>query len=187
MVSQTPPARQANGRRRPDRRERPAGQQPRHLAQYPELTDNSPAAMKLIGIAMLTEINGDVKNRNLSFQLDQHEDFADSDLGEITAICPEIHDLAVSKCAAGRDKDADFVRALLKEGMIDAATLEQRIRQLDPSLYSVETLVRWAARRAQDFGFTRYRIKPAGAPLDRHRIAPDAVLKNPGEQANQRR
>ena len=91
MVSQTPPARQANGRRRPDRRERPAGQQPRHLAQYPELTDNSPAAMKLIGIAMLTEINGDVKNRNLAFQLAQHEDFADSDLGEIWRSLKTLH------------------------------------------------------------------------------------------------
>ena len=34
-------------------------------------------------------------------------------LGEVTVICPEVHDLAVSKCVAGRDKDADFVRALV--------------------------------------------------------------------------
>lgn len=35
-------------------------------------------------------------------------------IGEVTVICPEVHDLAVSKCVAGRDKDADFVRALFK-------------------------------------------------------------------------
>lgn len=34
-------------------------------------------------------------------------------LGEVTVICPEVLDLAVSKCVADRDKDADFVRALV--------------------------------------------------------------------------
>ena len=36
--------------------------------------------------------------------------------GDITAIVPEVHDLAASKCAAMRDKDADFVRGLFREG-----------------------------------------------------------------------
>ena len=71
-------------------------------------------------------------------------------VGDVTAICPDMHDLAVSKCAAARDKDADFVRVLLKERMIEAGTLEQRIRQLDPSRYPVDSFVRWAARRARE-------------------------------------
>ena len=33
------------------------------------------------------------------------------DLGDATVVCPEMHDLAVSKCVAGREKDARFVRS----------------------------------------------------------------------------
>lgn len=47
--------------------------------------------MKLIGIAMLTEINGDVKNRNLAFQLAQYEDFSDTALGEIWRSLKQLH------------------------------------------------------------------------------------------------
>jgi len=75
-------------------------------------------------------------------------------IGDITAICPEIHDLAVSKCAASREKDADFVRVLLRENMVEAGTLEQRIRQLDPSLHPVNSISAWAARRAAEAAAT---------------------------------
>lgn len=70
--------------------------------------------------------------------------------GEITAVCPDIHDLAVSKCAAARDKDADYVRVLLEHGMIDPAILEERLRALNPAEQPVEQLVAWARRRAQE-------------------------------------
>ena len=70
--------------------------------------------------------------------------------GEITAVCPDIHDLAVSKCAAARDKDADYIRVLLEHGMIDPAILEERLRALDPAEHPVEQLVAWARRRAQE-------------------------------------
>jgi hypothetical protein len=71
-------------------------------------------------------------------------------IGDVTAICPEIHDLAVSKAVAARDKDADFVRVLLKEGMIDIETLCQRIAALDSALYPVATILAWARRRAAE-------------------------------------
>jgi len=71
-------------------------------------------------------------------------------VGEITAIAPELHDLAVSKCAAGREKDADYVRALLKHGLIDLARLEQRLRRLDDKQYPVDRFIAWARRRAQE-------------------------------------
>lgn len=71
-------------------------------------------------------------------------------IGEITAICPEVHDLAVSKCAAARQKDAEFVRILLREGMIEPATLQQRIRQLDASRHPVDRISAWAARRGAE-------------------------------------
>ncbi len=71
-------------------------------------------------------------------------------IGDVTAICPDIHDLAVSKCAAARDKDADFVRILLEERMIDAQTLEQRIRLLDAAQHPVDAMIQWARRRAAE-------------------------------------
>lgn len=48
-----------------------------------------------------------------------------------TGLCLEVHDLSASKLAAFRDKDRDFVRVLLAEGMISSAVLIERIRTLD--------------------------------------------------------
>jgi hypothetical protein len=56
----------------------------------------------------------------------------------------------MSKCAAARDKDADFVLVLLKEKMIDANVLDERIRLLDPSVHGVETKRTWALWRAAE-------------------------------------
>lgn len=93
MVSQAPPVRQANGRSRTECRDGAAVQQRerRQSTFEPKLLDNSAAAMKLIGIAMLTEINGDVKNCNLAFQLVQHDDLSDPDLGEIWRTLKQIY------------------------------------------------------------------------------------------------
>jgi hypothetical protein len=44
--------------------------------------------------------------------------------------CMEGHDLAASKLAAFRDKDRDFVRVLLQEGMVDATRLRHRVDEL---------------------------------------------------------
>ena len=43
-----------------------------------------------------------------------------------TGWCLEVHDLAVSKYAANRPKDRDFVRALVRHGLVDRSTLEAR-------------------------------------------------------------
>lgn len=71
-------------------------------------------------------------------------------IGDVTAICPDMHDLAVSKAVAARDKDADFVRVLLKERMIDIETLRGRIRCLDPAQHTVAAVLSWADRRASE-------------------------------------
>lgn len=68
-------------------------------------------------------------------------------VGEITAICPDLHDLVVSKCVAGREKDADFVRELLKHGLVSAATLAERIGMLDATKYPLSHLIAWVERR----------------------------------------
>ena len=71
-------------------------------------------------------------------------------IGELTAVCPDLHDIAVSKCVAGRDKDADWVRALLRHGMIKIERLVERLNQLDAKLHPPAHLIAWAQRRAQE-------------------------------------
>lgn len=71
-------------------------------------------------------------------------------LGDITAICPDLHDLAVSKCAAGRSKDADFVRVLLRDHLVELETLLQRIAKLSLNAEATSVVANWARRRAAE-------------------------------------
>ena len=71
-------------------------------------------------------------------------------IGDITAICPDLHDLAASKCAAGREKDADFVRILLARKLVLTRTLLKRISMLDPSRHDLAQITQWTQRRARD-------------------------------------
>ncbi len=48
----------------------------------------------------------------------------------VTVIVPEIHDLAASKLAAGRDKDFEYVAVLLAREYVTAETLLHRVDQL---------------------------------------------------------
>jgi hypothetical protein len=70
--------------------------------------------------------------------------------GDITAICPDLHDLVVSKCAAGRDKDANFVRTLLESGLVTLNILLERIAMLDPAKHSIAHITQWTQRCAQE-------------------------------------
>lgn len=66
-----------------------------------------------------------------------------------TGLCLEAHDLAASKLVAFRDKDRDFVRILLREAMISAETLLQRIDTLATVSEDVrERLTRWVEATA---------------------------------------
>jgi hypothetical protein len=71
-------------------------------------------------------------------------------IGEVTVICPELHDLAVSKCVAGREKDADFIRCLLQHQMIDSQLLIERTQTLDAHRYPIAVIVEWIKRRTQE-------------------------------------
>jgi len=51
----------------------------------------------------------------------------DIDLGVLRARCLEIHDLAVSKLAAGRLKDNELVAALIGHKLLDIDTVRERI------------------------------------------------------------
>jgi hypothetical protein len=48
--------------------------------------------------------------------------------------CLEVHDLAIAKYAAGREKDLEFTAALARHSMVDRDVLEQRLAAtpLDP-------------------------------------------------------
>lgn len=48
----------------------------------------------------------------------------------VTGICPDPADLAISKLAAWREKDRDFVAALLRHGITTAAEIEERMSEL---------------------------------------------------------
>jgi hypothetical protein len=50
--------------------------------------------------------------------------------GRATAFCLEVHDLIVSKLAAGRLKDLEFIGALLRKKLGDPRIVRKRIRQL---------------------------------------------------------
>jgi len=43
----------------------------------------------------------------------------------------EVHDLAVAKYAAGREKDRDFTRALVRHGMVQREVLDGRLAATD--------------------------------------------------------
>ena len=45
----------------------------------------------------------------------------------VVGVCPEANDLCVSKLCAFREKDRDFVGALLLAGIVDVRTLLARI------------------------------------------------------------
>lgn len=72
-----------------------------------------------------------------------------------TGLCIEVHDLAASKLAAFRDKDRDFVRALLMHDMLRAITLRIRLTQLPQSLEDParqERLLGWLDKTLRELG-----------------------------------
>lgn len=46
------------------------------------------------------------------------------------AWCLEVHDLVLSKCVAGRDRDWEYAAEALKAGIVDADLLLARVRDL---------------------------------------------------------
>lgn len=59
--------------------------------------------------------------------------------GGIAGLCLEVHDLAISKYVAGREKDREFTRALVRHEMTDKETLLARLAmtKLDPAVSKV--------------------------------------------------
>jgi hypothetical protein len=53
--------------------------------------------------------------------------------------CLEVHDLAIGKYAAGREKDRDFTKALVRHAMVRREVLELRLActALDPQMRDI--------------------------------------------------
>jgi hypothetical protein len=49
----------------------------------------------------------------------------------VTGLCLEVHDLAISKHVAGREKDLEFTRELARQNMTDSRTLILRLKQTE--------------------------------------------------------
>ena len=59
--------------------------------------------------------------------------------GGAAGLCLEVHDLAISKYVAGREKDREFTRELARCGMTDRATLLRRLAatKLNPAIAKI--------------------------------------------------
>jgi hypothetical protein len=68
---------------------------------------------------------------------------ATPDTGGVTGICPDPADLAISKLAAGREKDNDFVRLLLRHAITTSSEIRSRLPELpDQKALRVERQLR---------------------------------------------
>jgi len=54
--------------------------------------------------------------------------------GGVTGICPAPADLAISKLAAWRQKDQEFVRVLVQRGIVSVAEIRARLSELDEEI-----------------------------------------------------
>ena len=58
-----------------------------------------------------------------------------------TGLCLEIHDLAVSKLVAGREKDFDFVGGLLRNHLVQVPIFRERLAKTDLPPERLQTLL----------------------------------------------
>lgn len=63
-------------------------------------------------------------------------------------LCLEPHDLVISKLIAGRDKDYEFANALLAAGLIDKATLLQRVCEVTETEFRRQRVIDWLNARS---------------------------------------
>ena len=61
---------------------------------------------------------------------------ASASTGGVTGVCPHPTDLAISKLAAWRDKGRDYVRTLVRHGIVQVEDLRARLDELQPEMAS---------------------------------------------------
>ena len=77
--------------------------------------------------------------------------------GGATGWCLEIHDLLLSKCVAGRERDWEFVEEAVRQGLTEPAELQRRLVDLP-----VSDARRVAVRRMVDGVISRTEPKGSG-------------------------
>lgn len=68
--------------------------------------------------------------------------YSNDNTGGVTGLCLEINDLWLTKLAAGRPKDFEFCRALVRARLITADTVRSRASAIDPRIDSKELSAR---------------------------------------------
>ena len=58
-----------------------------------------------------------------------------------TGLCLEIHDLAVSKLVAGREKDVDFIGGLLRHRLVQVPVIRERLAQTSLTTDTMQTCI----------------------------------------------
>lgn len=71
---------------------------------------------------------------------------------DCTGWCLEAHDLAISKLAAFRDKDREFVRLMLRENLVDGALLAERLKGLRLAPDRAAICREWLAGTRRELG-----------------------------------
>lgn len=62
--------------------------------------------------------------------------------GDATGWCLEIHDLVLSKCVAGRQRDWEFAREAVAHGLVDGKELKRRVADLPIPPERIEAIQR---------------------------------------------
>jgi Nucleotidyltransferase of unknown function (DUF6036) len=62
--------------------------------------------------------------------------------GGATGWCLEVHDLLISKCVAGRERDWEFAEEAIRHGLADPDELRRRVADLTVSAERLETVRR---------------------------------------------
>jgi hypothetical protein len=60
--------------------------------------------------------------------------------GGATGWCLEVHDLILSKCAAGRDRDWEFAEEAIRHGLVDPDELRRRLDDMPLTAASLDRL-----------------------------------------------
>lgn len=68
-----------------------------------------------------------------------------------TGYCIEVHDLAVSKLIAFRQKDREFVRILILENLVNMDLLINRLKKTDAEVVLADRAIRWLKNIKAEF------------------------------------
>lgn len=69
---------------------------------------------------------------------------------DCTGWCLEVHDLAVSKLVAYRDKDREFVQTMMAEGLVQSATLLRSVQAMTVSPERRDQMTAWVDRTVRE-------------------------------------